>query len=165
MRLLSFCAALIVIVGSVAAQSSSPAPSAQELRVVYSRVIRPPLFVSDMPIRSNIFTVDTGLRVENQITDDNKSFSPMLSPNGVRIAFISLDPETCEGCLIPARHNLAVMNVDGSNLRVLQPLSSNFQLVKWSPDGKFLLFLKRVQAVGSNGESSAEFHLFLISVD
>jgi len=163
MRLRLTCVTLAVLAGPTSAQLSPP--PTQEFRVVYSRVIEPPIFASDAPTHSNIFTVDTGLPIENQITEDNKSFSPVPSPDGSKIAFIRLDPETCEGCLIAARYNLAVMNVDGSELHVVQPLSSNFPWFKWSPDGKFLLFFRWFPLADATRKNSGEIHLFLISVD
>ena len=166
MRIYLSCVALAFLTGPAVAQlAPPPAPASQEFRIVYSRVFRPPLFINDAPTHSNIFTVDTGLPIETQITDGNNSFSPVPSPDGSKIAFVRVDPETCVGCIVPARYDLAVMNVDGSDLRVLQPLSSNFPLFKWSPDGKFLLLFRWFPPAGSNGKTSAEVHLFLVAVN
>ena len=159
-------AAFVFVTGTAGAQLvPSPVPASQEFRVVYSRVITPPIFASDAPTHSNIFTVDTGLPIETQITDDNNSFSPVPSPDGSKIVFVRLDPGTCEGCIIPARYDLAIMHVDGSEVRVLQPLSSRHLSVKWSPDGKSFILNSIVLAAGPNGEPSSEYHLFLISAE
>ena len=83
----------------------------------------------------DLFTVDA---------DDNsppifigtKATEPAWSPDGARIAFVSLSGDG-------GNHELHVMNVDGTGIRVVSPRDSGFiGGPSWSPDGTRLAFVK-----------------------
>ena len=62
---------------------------------------------------------------------------PQVSPDGKRILFHRCVPDNSpNGCT----SQVAVVNMSGSNLRLLTPPSLNAQLANWSPDGKRIIF-------------------------
>src|SRR5579859_5235834 len=133
---------------------STPEP---DVRIIFSRIQAFP-FASDAPILSNIYSVDSGGSFETQLTDDNHSFTPFPSPDGSKIAFVHVDPDTCENCILPARHQLFVMNSDGSDARSLAKLQTLFTLVAWAPDGSSLTYSDRVP---SSANSGADLGIYL----
>lgn len=105
-------------------------------RVVYSRQSRLPIFVMDAPTHENIFALSTNGGPELQLTYDNHSLFPLLSPDGSQIAFIHIKPETCEGCLLRAQYELYVMNADGTEPHFITDLETPLPIIQWSPDGE-----------------------------
>ena len=90
----------------------------------------------DAPTYKNIFAFDTDGGVERPLTTDNHSFSPVLSPDGSKIAYIHIKSETCEGCLLQAQYELYVMNADGSDPHPVAALQSPISQKRWSPDSQ-----------------------------
>lgn len=111
------------------------AQSYPAFRIVYYRQSRIP-FAMDAPTFRNIFAAKTGGSGELQLTQDNHSFSPVLSPDGSKIAYIHIRSDTCEGCLLPAAYELYAMNVDGSMPHFIATLDGPLPWIRWSPDGK-----------------------------
>ena len=127
---------------AASAQSRVPNPI---FRIVYERQHSIP-FAMDAPTYRNIYSITTDGGAEQQLTSDNHSFSPALSPDGSRIAYIHITPRSCEGCLWPAEYELSVMNADGSDPRSLASLGNQYPWIRWSPDGKTLSALNGIDA-------------------
>jgi Tol biopolymer transport system component len=117
------------------AQSNSSDTPHQVFRIVYHRESTFSRYAMDAPIFKNIYMVNTNGGAEEKLTEDNHSFAPVLSPDGSRIAYIHITPETCEGCLLPAKYELYVMNADGSDPHFVAPLDGPLPFLRWSPDG------------------------------
>lgn len=83
----------------------------------------------------------TGLRditSEPFVNGDGPSHNlPQVSPNGKKIVFHRCVPDDSPwGCT----SQIAVVNMNGSNMRLLTPPSMNAQLANWSPDSKTIVF-------------------------
>jgi len=122
------------------AQSNSSNASSQPVfRVVYQREGKIPLAM-DAPTFRNIFALNTDGGREENLSQDNHSFAPALSPDGSRIAYVHIKAETCEGCLLQAEYELYVMNADGSDPHFLNDLEGPLSRIRWSPDSKFVSY-------------------------
>jgi Tol biopolymer transport system component len=121
------------------AQSNSSDAPHPVFRIVYHREKSIP-FAMDAPIFKNIYAVNTNGTSEEKLTEDNHSFSPVLSPDGSRIAYIHVRAETCEGCLFPAKYELYVMNADGTDPHFVAALDGPLPFIRWSRDGKSISY-------------------------
>lgn len=90
----------------------------------------------DAPTSQNIYALSMNGRAELQLTHDNHSLFPLLSPDGSKIAYIHIKAETCEGCLFPAQYELYVMNADGTDPHFIADLDAPFPNFRWSPNGE-----------------------------
>jgi len=84
---------------------------------------------------SNIWTVPTGGGAELQLTQSGHDSSPVWSPDGKTLAFLSARDGNSQVYLLP---------MDGGEARELTHLSTGADLVKWSPDGKTIAFTSSV---------------------
>jgi len=147
------------------AQVNSPnvAPS-QVFRIVYDRVRNVPLAM-DAPLFKNIYAINSDRSGEEQLTEDNHSFNPVLSPDGTKIAYIHIKAETCEGCLLPAEYEIYVMNADGTAPHVVAGMAGPDAEIRWSPDGKTLAYMGLPVEPGPNAPVLPESPLYLVQVD
>ncbi len=104
--------------------------------------------------RSEIYThnVQTGEVRALTATEANDIY-PVLSPDRSRVAFISGDSDS---------RTLNVMNIDGSQQRVLQNFKGNPWLPSWSPDGRKIVLgvlakngVSRVMVISTESGDSA----------
>lgn len=112
--------------------------SKPNVQFVYFRTVRLP-FAMDAPPRKNIYTSTTENMDEKQLTTDGHSFSPVLSPDGTRIAYLHVTADTCEHCLVSAKYEINVMNADGSEPHTVAAVDGPVML-SWSPDGRTLVY-------------------------
>ena len=84
---------------------------------------------------SNIWIVPTAGGEAIQLTQSGHDSSPVWSPDGKTIAFLSSRDGTSQVYLLP---------MDGGEAHPLTHLSTGADLVKWSPDGKVILFTSSV---------------------
>lgn len=113
-------------------------PGSPTVRFVFYREKTLPLAM-DAPVHKNIYLGTTDGTGEKQLTDDNHSFSPVLSPDGTKIAYVHIKSDTCEGCLNPAQYELFLMNADGTDPHSIADLDTPVA-VSWSPDSKALAY-------------------------
>jgi dipeptidyl aminopeptidase/acylaminoacyl peptidase len=146
------------------AQSNSSGTTHQVFRIVYHHEKTIPLAM-DAPIFKNIYAVNTNGSAEEKLTEDNHSFGPVLSPDGSRIAYIHITPETCEGCLLPAKYELYVMNADGTDPHFVTPLDGPLPFLRWSPDGKSVAYGGGFAKRDSQPPAFAKSPLYLAKLD
>ncbi len=96
-------------------------------------------FYSNRDGKNQIYSMNVDGTELKKLTNENTgAFAPDWSPNGRQIAFTS----SIKSELTPSV--IAVMNVDGSSRKILNPASYSAFLngvyPKWSPDGKIILF-------------------------
>jgi dipeptidyl aminopeptidase/acylaminoacyl peptidase len=84
---------------------------------------------------SNIWLVPTAGGAELQLTHSGHDMSPVWSPDGKTLAFLSSRDGNSQVYLLP---------MDGGEARELTHLSTGADMVKWSPDGKNLAFTSLV---------------------
>lgn len=90
-----------------------------------------------------------------RLADNEYEFEPVWSPDGSRIAFLS----------VTIRHDIYVMDVDGSNITQLTDSRDGEDYLTWSPDSSKILFLSdwdnheicEINTDGSNLNVLAEF--------
>jgi dipeptidyl aminopeptidase/acylaminoacyl peptidase len=84
---------------------------------------------------SNIWIVPTAGGAEMQLTHSGHDMSPVWSPDGKTLAFLSSRDGNSQVYLLP---------MDGGEARGLTHLSTGADMVKWSPDGKTLAITSSV---------------------
>ena len=84
---------------------------------------------------SNIWVVPTGGGAEMQLTRSGHDSSPVWSPDGKTLAFLSARDGNSQVYLLP---------MDGGEARELTHLSTGADMVKWSPDGKTIAITSSV---------------------
>jgi acylaminoacyl-peptidase len=96
------------------------------------------------PIESEIYAVElSDLSVRALTTRDGPDYSPVVSPDGKRIAWRGYDDKV----LSYQQDNLYVMNADGTgSTELAADFFGSFDQTAWAPDGKSLLSL-----VGDHG--------------
>jgi Tol biopolymer transport system component len=108
----------------------------------------------------DIYLYDLNSQQESRLTDSSENdFSPIWSPDGSQIAFIS-DRDTF--------HALWLMDTHGSNQHALflSPFTE-MQSLSWSPDGSRIAFAARDVHPDYLGyiEENMEYNLYLVDVD
>jgi dipeptidyl aminopeptidase/acylaminoacyl peptidase len=84
---------------------------------------------------SNIWVVSTDGGAPIQLTQSGHDMSPVWSPNGKMLAFISSRSGESQVYVLPT---------DGGEAHAWTDLSTGADLVKWSPDGKTIAFTSSV---------------------
>jgi dipeptidyl aminopeptidase/acylaminoacyl peptidase len=84
---------------------------------------------------SNIWIVPTGGGPEMQLTRSGHDSSPVWSPDGRTLAFLS--PRSGDS-------QVYLLSMDGGESHPLTKLSTGAGVVKWSPDGKTIVFTSSV---------------------
>ena len=84
---------------------------------------------------SNIWMVPTAGGSSQQLTQSGHDSSPVWSPDGKTIAFLSSRSGDSQVYLLP---------MDGGEAKPLTHLSTGADIVKWSPDGKTIAFTSGV---------------------
>ncbi|QBE66740.1 PD40 domain-containing protein [Pseudoduganella lutea] len=97
-----------------------------------------------------ISTASDGSGRRTLFHDEKRSaLAPEVSPSGKLIAF-GLG-NFFQGTQGRALADIAVINIDGSDLRILTDGSGNYGLPSWSPDGKQIVFRGAGNGVGKDG--------------
>jgi len=86
---------------------------------------------------SNVWVIATGGGEAMQLTRSGHDSSPVWSPDGKTLAFLSSRSGDSQVYLLP-------MDGGGGEARQLTKLSTGADLVKWSPDGKAIAFTSSV---------------------
>jgi dipeptidyl aminopeptidase/acylaminoacyl peptidase len=84
---------------------------------------------------SNIWSVPTAGGASLQLTQSGHDSSPVWSPDGKTIAFLSSRSGDSQ---------VYLLSMDGGEARPLTHLSTGADIVKWSPDGKTIAFVSGV---------------------
>jgi dipeptidyl aminopeptidase/acylaminoacyl peptidase len=84
---------------------------------------------------SNIWIVPTSGGESLQLTQSGHDSSPVWSPDGKTIAFLSSRS---------GESQVYLLSMDGGEARPLTHLSTGMDIVKWSPDGKMIAFTSGV---------------------
>jgi Tol biopolymer transport system component len=121
-----------------AQSNTSVPPSRPAVRFVYYRAKTFALGM-DAPTYKNIYSVTSEGVAERQLTEDNHSFNPVLSPDGTKVAYLHIKADTCEGCLIPAEYEIYVMNADGTDAHFVASINRPMT-ISWSPDANALAY-------------------------
>jgi WD40 repeat protein len=97
----------------------------------------------------DIFAVDPVTHAERAIiTDPHDDFGLTFSRDGTKFMFLRVASGGCEpNCALI----LAVANADGSDVRELSPAVDGLDWQDWSPDGRQIAFLSRVNGVNGDG--------------
>ncbi len=104
----------------------------------------------------NIMSPDASWKKKLTDTTDRNEMYPKVSPDGRLIAFTV---DTGEGRT--RKRDMYLMNIDGSGVRLL---SENSREHCWSPDGKFIAFVKSESTRRFSIESWATKGLFIYNV-
>ena len=84
---------------------------------------------------SNIWVVGVAGGASMQLTQSGKDSSPVWSPDGKTLAFLSSRDGASEVYVLP---------MDGGEAHKITKLATGADIVKWSPDGKTILFTSSV---------------------
>src|SRR5258708_37781355 len=84
---------------------------------------------------SNIWIVSTAGGAEMQLTRSGHDSSPVWSPDGKTLAFLSSRSGNSQ---------VYLLSMDGGEAYALTKISSGADIVKWSPDGKTIAFTSSV---------------------
>ena len=104
----------------------------------------------------HIISADASWRRQLTSTSDRHEMYPKVSPDGKLIAY---SRDTGEGR--NRKRDLCLMNIDGSGQRLL---SENSREHCWSPDGRYIAFVKSESSRRFSGESWATKGLFIYDV-
>jgi len=99
-------------------------------------------FYSDRDGNPEIYLMNEDGESQRRLTFSiGDEYSPSLSPDGRRIAFLSdrADPQPGD-CFPHCNYDLYVMEIDGANLRRLADTDAAEKHPDWSPDGSRILF-------------------------
>lgn len=96
----------------------------------------------------NIWVVDEISGTQLQLTYNGMNYSPILAPNGSRIAYIADTLDHQPGNDVSANINL--IDVDGKNPVTLATGAGVVSLPAWSPDSTQLAFVKDAQLITVN---------------
>jgi Tol biopolymer transport system component len=154
---------VVVVLAATQVPSHNPmSPASSQPRIAFARNMIFPKAVADAPTPTNLFVVDpSGAGSELQLTSDDRSETPVWSPDGRRIAFIHLNEGPSGRNRREPANEVLVMDADGKNpkriatFRFLTPYQGN--AFSWSPDGTKL-------AVSAMTDTSSEFSLLNESI-
>jgi dipeptidyl aminopeptidase/acylaminoacyl peptidase len=96
---------------------------------------------------SNIWIVSTAGGAEMQLTRSGHDSSPVWSPDGKTLAFLSSRSGNSQ---------VYLLSMDGGEAHSLTKLSTGADMVKWSPDGKALAFTSSVYPDCKNDECNSK---------
>ncbi len=144
-----FCVAILFSAGFAGAQTAAKRPITFEDMIKMHRVAEPKISpdgqwiaysvsTPDMELNhgvSNIWAVRTSGGDALQLTSGGRDSSPVWSPDGKTLAFLSARDGNSQVYLLP---------MDGGEARELTHLSTGADIVKYSPDGKTLAFTSSV---------------------
>jgi len=141
-------AAVLLASAVPAAQATFPGRNGK--LVYYTSWVGPHTFFTP----PDIYTVDPDGSNGTRLTTDERSSSPVWSPDGKRIAFSSSRDRTDYGS------SIYTMNADGTDVRRLtnSPPRNDYQ-PKWSPDGKKIAF------IASRVGSESDFEIYAVNTD
>ncbi|MBA3524691.1 MAG: PD40 domain-containing protein [Geodermatophilaceae bacterium] len=94
---------------------------------------------------TNLLLLDENLTPVRQLTDDGRSYSPDLSPDGRQIAFVNARGYEPSESSYTELSGISVVNVSGEDERQLTRDSRDTS-PQWSPDGSRILFLRSREA-------------------
>jgi hypothetical protein len=112
-------------------RETSVAWSPDSSRLVFSRY--EPIDPNDQDVANDIYVVDADGSNETRLSNDGNASSPAWSPDGTTIAF---DRSASNGVGV----DLALMEVDGSNVRPLTNAEGNEFGAAWSATGDAIVF-------------------------
>jgi hypothetical protein len=96
----------------------------------------------------DIWVVDEINGTQQQLTYNGMNYSPILAPNGSRIAYIATSQDHQPGNDVSA--NINIIDVDGKNPITFATGVGLVSLPSWSPDSNQLAFVKGTQLVTVN---------------
>jgi len=143
------CAVVLVFGFEIAAQETAKHPITFDDMIKMRRVAEPQispdgkwvaytLATPDMDANrnaSNIWMVSTAGGSPQQLTQSGHDSSPVWSPNGKTIAFLSSRSGDSQ---------VYLLSLEGGEAQKLTKLSTGADIVKWSPDGKTIAFTSSV---------------------
>ena len=104
-------------------------------------------FVSDRDGNPEIYVMNADGSNQTRLTaDPSYDYSPTWSPDSTKIAFISNrggSSNTSSSGVSKISYKIYIMNVDGSEQKVISPDSIDDESPKWSPDGAKMLFVSK----------------------
>ncbi|MEQ8192247.1 MAG: hypothetical protein ABRQ39_30055, partial [Candidatus Eremiobacterota bacterium] len=111
-------------------------------------------------VRSNdIYTINPDGSNETRLTNSGKFVSPVLSPDGKKIVFVSDPQEGINGILYG---KLGIANSDGSNIKIISNYDySNFAGAEWFSDSQTFRYDKYI--IDLNGAKVKEIPLSALS--
>src|SRR5437879_4084274 len=93
----------------------------------------------------DIYEVDSrGGPIHLVYRDSLAKIFPVLSPDGKRIAYLAAERGRIWCCA-----HVWVVGIDGSGPRDLTPFFGNWEFIRWSPDGRYLIFDGGVEDSGA----------------
>src|ERR1041385_2021719 len=102
----------------------------------------------------DLYEVDSaGGRARLVLRDSLSKTKPILSPDGLKIAYLAAET----GRLLCYAH-VWLINVDGTNAHDVTPFGGNWDEIRWSPDSRTIIFSGGV-------EDSGEVHDQIVTVD
>ena len=143
------CAAVLVFGFEIAAQDTAKHPIAFDDMIKMHRIAEPQISpdgklvvytvaTPDMDANrnaSNIWMVSTTGGAPQQLTQSGHDSSPVWSPDGKTIAFLSSRSGDSQ---------IYLLSLEGGEAQKLTKLSTGADITKWSPDGKTIAFTSSV---------------------